>query len=134
MVAHVERKIQAQAMEGCAWGFRALEITYNSKTDEWHPIYTQSCWSSPITSPTRVNTSTTTAGLASGAGALARITIQASMCARSRKDSEKAVAEAAKYTVKPGDWLDLDDVEGTDARVELLAKVLKTAGSPRSAG
>ena len=36
-----------------------------------------------------------------------------------------AVAEVSKYAVKPGEWVNLDDADGTDERVGLLAVELK---------
>lgn len=105
--------------------FRALEITYNKKDGTWHPHIhaillvetdyfenpdkyidqreweAEWQWALGVDYKPRVDVRTVKGGQA------------------------KAIAEVAKYTVKPGEWLDLDDGDGTDERVELLARVLK---------
>lgn len=42
-----------------------------------------------------------------------------------KNERAHAVAEVSKYAVKPGEWVNLDDADGTDSRVELLALELK---------
>lgn len=105
--------------------FRALEITYNKTENTWHPhihaivLVPKSYFKDPdkyIDQP---------GWIAEWRWALG-VDYDPSVDIRTVKgDRAKAVAEVAKYTVKPGDWLDLDDADGTDRRVELLAKVLK---------
>lgn len=106
--------------------FRALEITYNSKTDEWHPHLHAIVLVEPDYFTDETKYIDHDVWIAEWRWALGA-DYDPSVDVRTVKEGqrEKAVAEVAKYTVKPGDWLDLDDVEGTDARVELLAKVLK---------
>ena len=105
--------------------FRALEITYNKADNTWHPhihaivLVPKSYFKDPdkyIDQP---------GWIAEWRWALGA-DYDPSVDIRTVKgDRAKAVAEDAKYTVKPGDWLDLDDADGTDRRVELLARVLK---------
>ena len=105
--------------------FRALEITYNSKTNEWHPHLHAIVLVEPDYFTDEQKYIDHDAWIAEWRWALGA-DYDPSVDVRTVKgDRAKAVAEVAKYTVKPGEWLDLDDAEGTDRRVELLAKVLK---------
>ena len=105
--------------------FRALEITYNAKTDEWHPHLHAIVLVEPDYFTDEEKYIDHDAWIAEWKWALG-VDYDPSVDVRTVKgDRSKAVAEVAKYTVKPGEWLDLDDADGTDRRVELLAKVLK---------
>lgn len=105
--------------------FRALEITYNKSENTWHPHLHAIVLVEPdyFTDETKYIDHNT--WIAEWRWALG-VDYDPSVDVRTVKgDRAKAVAEVAKYTVKPGEWLDMDDAEGTDRRVELLAKVLK---------
>lgn len=105
--------------------FRALEITYNAKEDEWHPHIHAILLVEPeyFEDPDMYIDHD---GWVSEWRRALRCDYDPSVDIRTVKgDRSKAVAEVSKYSVKPGDWLDLDDGDGTDARVELLAQVLK---------
>lgn len=105
--------------------FRALEITYNSKSDEWHPHLHAIVLVEPDYFTDEGKYIDHDAWIAEWRRAL-RVDYDPSVDVRTVKgDRAKAVAEVAKYTVKPGEWLDLDDADGTDRRVALLAQVLK---------
>lgn len=105
--------------------FRALEITYNKKTDEWHPHIHAIVLVEPDYFTDERKYIDHDEWVAEWRRAL-RVNYDPSVDVRTVKgDRSKAVAEVAKYTVKPGEWLDLDDEEGTDTRVALLAQVLK---------
>jgi plasmid rolling circle replication initiator protein Rep len=105
--------------------FRALEITYNAKTDEWHPHLHAIVLVEPDYFTDEGKYIDHDAWIAEWKWALG-VDYDPSVDVRTVKgDRAKAVAEVAKYTVKPGEWLDLDDAEGTDRRVALLAQVLK---------
>lgn len=105
--------------------FRALEVTYNAETGEWHPHIHAillvdadyfDCWDKYIDHD---------GWIAEWRWAL-RADYDPSVDVRTIKGGrEHAVAEVTKYTVKPGEWLDAKDEEGTDERVELLAITLK---------
>lgn len=105
--------------------FRALEITYNKKENTWHPHIHAIVLVEPDYFTDEAKYIDQPSWIAEWRRALGA-DYDPSVDVRTVKgDRSKAVAEVAKYTVKPGEWLDLDDAEGTDARVELLAKVLK---------
>lgn len=105
--------------------FRALEITYNKKSDEWHPHIHAIVLVEPDYFTDETKYIDQPSWIAEWRRALG-VDYDPSVDVRTVKgDRAKAVAEVAKYTVKPGEWLDLDDAEGTDLRVELLARVLK---------
>lgn len=105
--------------------FRALEITYNAKTDEWHPHLHAIVLVEPDYFTDEGKYIDHDAWIAEWKWALG-VDYDPSVDVRTVKgDRAKAVAEVAKYTVKPGEWLNLDDAEGTDRRVALLAQVLK---------
>lgn len=105
--------------------FRALEITYNAKTDEWHPHLHAIVLVEPDYFTDEGKYIDHDAWIAEWKWALG-VDYDPSVDVRTVKgDRAKAVAEVAKYTVKPGELLDLDDAEGTDRRVALLAQVLK---------
>lgn len=105
--------------------FRALEITYNKKDGTWHPhihailLVEPDYFENPDKYISQEN------WIAEWRWALG-VDYDPSVDVRTVKGGQaKAIAEVAKYTVKPGEWLDLDDGDGTDERVELLARVLK---------
>lgn len=105
--------------------FRAVEITYNAKTDEWHPHIHVIVLVEPDYFTDKSKYLDHDAWVAEWRWALGA-DYDPSVDVRTIKGQrEKAVAEVAKYTVKPGEWINLDDADGTDARVELLARVLK---------
>lgn len=105
--------------------FRALEVTYNAKTDEWHPhihaiLLVDSDYfgnrDKYIDQPDWVSEWKWALG----------VDYRPSVDVRTIKHGrDHAVAEVSKYAVKPGEWLDPKDDDGTDARVELLAMTLK---------
>lgn len=105
--------------------FRALEITYNKKDGTWHPHIHAILLVEPdyFEDPDKYIDQREWEAewqWALGVDYKPRVDV------RTIKGSQaKAIAEVAKYTVKPGEWLDLDDGDGTDERVELLARVLK---------
>lgn len=105
--------------------FRALEITYNKKDETWHPHIHAILLVEPdyFENPDKYIDQREWEAewqWALGVDYKPRVDV------RTIKGSQaKAIAEVAKYTVKPGEWLDLDDGDGTDERVELLARVLK---------
>lgn len=105
--------------------FRALEITYNKKDGTWHPHIHAILLVEPdyFENPDKYIEQREWEAewqWALGVDYKPRVDV------RTIKGSQaKAIAEVAKYTVKPGEWLDLDDGDGTDERVELLARVLK---------
>lgn len=106
--------------------FRALEITYNKKSNEWHPHLHAIVLVEPDYFTDETKYIDHDAWIAEWRWALGA-DYDPSVDVRTVKgDRAKAVAEVAKYTVKPGEWLDLDDADGTDRRVELLARVLKS--------
>lgn len=103
---------------------RVLEITYNSKDRTWHvhihAIVLAPTWYFDDPAAYMDNH----AWQALWRKAL-RVDYDPIVDIRTIKgERAKAVAEVAKYTVKPGEWLSSDD-DATDARVELLATVLK---------
>lgn len=105
--------------------FRALEITYNKSENTWHPHIHAIVLVEPDYFTDETKYIDQPSWIAEWRRALG-VDYDPSVDVRTVKgDRAKAVAEVAKYTVKPGEWLDLDDAEGTDARVELLARVLK---------
>lgn len=106
--------------------FRALEITYNRESDTWHPhIHAIVLVREDYFDATKDDYISHDDWVAEWRWAL-RADYDPSVDVRTVKGGQaKAIAEVAKYTVKPGEWLDLDDGEGTDERVELLARVLK---------
>lgn len=105
--------------------FRALEITYNAKTGEWHPHIHSIVLVPPEYFKDRDLYLDHDGWIAEWKRAL-RVDYDPSVDIRTVKgDRAKAVAEVSKYAVKPGEWLNLDDADATDKRVELLAQVLK---------
>lgn len=106
--------------------FRALEITYNKDAGEWHPhIHAILLVRPDYFDKSKDDYISQEDWIAEWRWAL-QADYDPSVDVRTIKgDQAKAIAEVAKYTVKPGEWLDLDDGDGTDARVELLARVLK---------
>lgn len=108
----------------CAGWFRALEITYNAETGEWHP-HIHAVLLMPadyFTNPEKYIDHD--AWVAEWRWAL-RAGYDPSVDVRTIKnDRADAVAEVSKYAVKPGEWVS-DDHDATDERVELLANVLK---------
>lgn len=106
--------------------FRALEITYNKKDGTWHPhIHAILLVRPDYFDKSKDDYISQEDWIAEWRWALG-VDYDPSVDVRTVKGGQaKAIAEVAKYTVKPGEWLDLDDADGTDARVELLARVLK---------
>ena len=105
--------------------FRALEITYNKSENTWHPHLHAIVLVEPDYFTDEGKYIDHDAWIAEWRWALGA-DYDPSVDVRTVKgDRSKAVAEVAKYTVKPGEWLDLDDAGGTDCRVALLAQVLK---------
>lgn len=108
--------------------FRALEITHRMDRDEYHPHFhailavrpsyftkhyiKQEEWARMWQKSLRVDY-------------LPIVDIRAAKPKREGQTVEAAVAEAAKYTVKPGDYLDPRDELGTDLAVHTLSKALK---------
>lgn len=104
--------------------FRALEITYNAETGEWHPHI-----HAVLLVPTDYFTDPKKYIDHDGWVAEWRWALQAdydpSVDVRTIKnDRADAVAEVSKYAVKPGEWVS-DDYDVTDANVELLANELR---------
>jgi plasmid rolling circle replication initiator protein Rep len=106
--------------------FRALEITYNKKDGTWHPhIHAILLVRPDYFDKKKDDYISQEDWIAEWRWALG-VDYDPSVDVRTVKGGQaKAIAEVAKYTVKPGEWLDLDDGDGTDERVELLARVLK---------
>lgn len=106
--------------------FRALEITYNKKDGTWHPhIHAILLVKPDYFDKSKDDYISQEDWIAEWRWALG-VDYDPSVDVRTVKGGQaKAIAEVAKYTVKPGEWLDLDDGDGTDERVELLARVLK---------
>lgn len=106
--------------------FRALEITYNKKDGTWHPhIHAILLVRPDYFDKEKDSYISQEDWIAEWRWALG-VDYDPSVDVRTVKGGQaKAIAEVAKYTVKPGEWLDLDDGDGTDERVELLARVLK---------
>ncbi len=104
--------------------FRALEITYNAETGEWHPHIHSVVLMPPeyFTDPALYRDHA--AWVAEWRKAL-RVDYDPSVDVRTVKnDRADAVAEVSKYAVKPGEWVSSDECV-TDRNVELLANVLK---------
>ena len=104
---------------------RVLEITYNAKSDEWHPhihaivLVGGDYFSDPAQYLDH------DALVAEWRWALGT-EYDPSVDVRTVKgDQADAVAEVSKYAVKPGQWVS-DDRDATDERVELLALTLKS--------
>lgn len=104
---------------------RSLEITYNKRTGEWHPhihaivLMPKGYFRDPSAYMDHA------AWVAEWRWAMGLdydpvVDVRAVYGPR-----EKAVAEVAKYAVKPGDIVDPDDPDGTDERVALLARVMR---------
>lgn len=108
----------------CGGWFRALEITYNAATGEWHP-HIHAVLLMPadyFTDPAKYIDHD--AWVQEWRWAL-RADYDPSVDVRTiTNDRAHAVAEVSKYAVKPGEWVS-DDYDATDERVELLANVLK---------
>lgn len=104
--------------------FRALEVTYNAEADTWHPhihaiLLVESDY---FTDPDKyIDHDSWVAEWRRALGADYDPSVDVRRVKNSRSD---AVAEVAKYAVKPGEWV-CDDRDATDAHVELLATVLK---------
>lgn len=105
--------------------FRSLEITYNPDTAEWHP-HIHAILLVPADYFTDADKYIDhDAWVAEWRRAL-RADYDPSVDVRTIKaDRAHAVAEVSKYAVKPGEWVNLDDADGTDERVGLLAVELK---------
>lgn len=105
--------------------FRSLEITYNPDTAEWHP-HIHAILLVPADYFTDADKYIDhDAWVAEWRRAL-RADYDPSVDVRTIKaERAHAVAEVSKYAVKPGEWVNLDDVDGTDERVGLLAVELK---------
>lgn len=104
--------------------FRALEITYNPVTQEWHPHIHAIILMPPeyFTDPALYMDHDAWMHLW---GKALRVDYDPRVDVRTIKnDRLDAVAEVSKYAVKPGDWVS-DDRCVTDTNVELLARVLK---------
>lgn len=104
--------------------FRALEITYNSVSQEWHPHIHAIILMPPKYFKDPSLYLDHDAWMKLWRKAL-RVDYDPSVDVRTIKnDRRDAVAEVSKYAVKPGDWVS-DDRCVTDTNVELLATVLK---------
>lgn len=106
--------------------FRALEITYNQETGEWHPHI----HAIVLVRESYFDTAGTDYIDHDGWVAEWRWALRADYDPSVEVHTVKgerahAVAEVSKYAVKPGEWVDEADSSGTDERVELLATVLK---------
>lgn len=109
----------------CAGWFRALEITYNAETGEWHP-HIHAVVIVPVTyfDKSRNDYISQEDWIAEWRWAM-QADYDPSVDVRTIKNSRAdAVAEVTKYAVKPGEWLRADPEE-TDANVRLLATELK---------
>lgn len=105
--------------------FRALEVTYNKETDEWHP-HIHAVLLVPADYFTDPEKYIDHDGWVAEWRWALRADYDPSVDVRTIKgDRAHAVAEVSKYAVKPGDWLDATDNDGTDRRVYLLATELK---------
>lgn len=105
--------------------FRALEVTYNRDTDEWHP-HIHAVLLVPADYFTDPEKYIDHDGWVAEWKWALRADYDPSVDVRTIKgDRAHAVAEVSKYAVKPGDWLDPEDYDGTDRRVYLLATELK---------
>ena len=105
--------------------FRALEVTYNAETQEWHPhihavlLVDADYFENPEKYIEHE------AWIAEWRWALG-VDYDPNVDVRTIKgERAKAVAEVSKYAVKPGEWLDETDYDGTDERVYILATELK---------
>lgn len=105
--------------------FRALEITYNAETGEWHPHIHSIVLVPPEYFDNPDMYIDHDSWVAEWRWAL-RADYDPSVEIHTVKgERAHAVAEVSKYAVKPGEWVDDADKAGTDERVELLARVLK---------
>lgn len=121
------RMVKDRGMRGRVAGyFRSVEITYNAASDTWHPhihaillvdagyfadqaLYmAQTEWVAAWRHFARLDYDPV-------------VDVRALRSNRGRRD---AVAEAAKYSVKPGEWLS-EDADETDARVRVLREALR---------
>ena len=104
--------------------FRALEVTYNAETAEWHPhIHAVLLMPSGyFADPAKyIDHSQWVAEWRWALGADYDPSVEVHTV---KGDRAHAVAEVSKYAVKPGEWVS-DDRDETDERVRLLATELK---------
>lgn len=109
--------------------FRAVEITYNKEERSWHPhihslVYVPRAYFSDPDLYMDHDAWVAEWRNAMGLDYDPWVDVR-TVKADDGKGLAGAVAEVAKYAVKPGEWVDLDDEEGTDERVALLARVLR---------
>lgn len=104
--------------------FRALEITYNAQAETWHPHIHAVVLVDPDYFSDAAKYIDHDRWVDEWRWAL-RSDYDPTVDVRTIKgDRADAVAEVAKYAVKPGEWVS-DDYDTTDENVELLATVLR---------
>lgn len=120
----MSKKFNRKPYRVVAGWFRALEITYNSETGEWHP-HIHAVLLVPADYFTDPGKYIDHDGwVAEWRHALA-VGYDPSVEVHTVKgERADAVAEVSKYAVKPGEWVS-EDKDATDERVELLARELK---------
>ena len=120
----VNSKYKRKPWRVCAGWFRALEITYNAETGEWHPhihavlLVPSGYFADP---EKYIDHDGWVAEWKWALQADYDPSVEVHTVKGERAD---AVAEVSKYAVKPGEWVS-DDPDATDERVELLAVELK---------
>ena len=101
--------------------YRALEVTINEETGEYHPHFHVLLLVSP--EYFKSDYMKQTDYIALWRKALQVDYDPGAHINRMKNSKPKAIAEVAKYTVKPGDWLSFDTVK-TDAHIATLREAL----------
>ncbi len=113
--------------------FRALEITYNKKDGTWHPHIHAILLVEPDYFENPDKYISQEDWIAEWRWALG-VDYDPSVDVRTVKGGQaKAIAEVAKYTVKPGEWLDLDDGTARTSAWSCWPACSRGAGSRPSA-
>ena len=117
-------KFKRRPWRVCAGWFRALEITYNAETGEWHP-HIHAVLLMPADYFTDPEKYIDHDGWVAEWRWALKADYDPSVEVHTVKgERAEAVAEVSKYAVKPGEWVS-DDPDATDERVRLLATELK---------
>ncbi|PTM51510.1 protein rep [Desmospora activa] len=109
--------------------FRALEVTHKMHSDEYHPHFHAILAVSPSYFKKKEKYITQDEWVklwqkSLGVDYTPIVDIRTAKPKRKGQGMESTVAEAAKYTVKPGDFLDPSDEMGTDLAVDTLDSAL----------